>query len=143
MRVVVIPKLRKKGTLVRGFAVGKTGHSTVRRTFAALLDLPVIPRPSRVAHPSRRQLMTMTANYALLAAEDEQLSTWMRENLVVRAVASTWASLTQLERATGAILKPSLDQERVPFWGPNPWRADVAAARERKRNEARRRIGLV
>ena len=28
--------------------------------------------------------MTMTANYALPAAEDEQLSVWMRQNLLVR-----------------------------------------------------------
>lgn len=44
--------------------------------------------------------------------------------------------LRHLELAVGAILRPPLDQDRPPMWQPNPWRAQVKAARERLRAQA-------
>jgi hypothetical protein len=119
------------------FASGDTGHSTVRRTFAALLDLESRPRHSRIAQPSERQLRVLTANFDLVAEADEHLSAWMVRSLVVRAAPTSWVPLKDLERAVGAVLCPPLDQERVPMWSPNPWRDQVAAARERLRGRAR------
>ncbi len=115
------------------FATGESGRSTVRRTFGALLGLSAMPRPSRIEKPTRKQLMTMTANFAFPPAEDELLTEWMLANLQIRAFATRASSLSAVERAVGAALRPPLDQERTPFWMPNPWREPVASARERVR----------
>lgn len=64
------------------FSTGKTGSSTVRRSFAALLaaglDLVAVPR--NVTKPDG------SANYSLDPAGDERLSGWMEERLVL----ATW-----------------------------------------------------
>jgi hypothetical protein len=121
---------------------GKTGHSTVRRTLAALLGLRPIPRPSGIAKPTRSQLMQATANFGIEAADEEHLTTWMLANLELRTAASGWRPLETLERKVGAALKPPLDQERSPMWGPNPWRAMVTDARQSMRDSLRRELGL-
>jgi hypothetical protein len=115
------------------FATGESGRSTVRRTFGSLLGLAAIPRPSRIENPTRKQLMTMTANFAFAPGEDERLTAWMLANLQIRAFATRASPLGAVERAVGAVLWPPLDQERTPFWSPNPWRDPVASARERIR----------
>jgi hypothetical protein len=122
------------------FATDKTGWSTVRRTFGALLGFSPTLRPTRLTRPTQRQLMTMSANYGLRPPDERRLTEWMCEQLDVRTFASDWTPLKQLERAVGALLKPPLDQERPPMWHPNPWYEFVAAARERLRHEVRRQI---
>lgn len=124
------------------FATGKTGQSTVRRTLAALLGLSPTLRRSRVREPTRKQLMTMSANYSIVGPDDRRLTDWMQQNLEVRGVETTWQPLGGLERAVGAVLKPPLDQETPPMWTPNPWRAQVSEARKRMRSIVRRDVGL-
>jgi hypothetical protein len=124
------------------FATGETGRSTIRRTLAALLELSPIPRKSGVREPSRRQLMTMSANYSLVESDDLRLTHWMEESLEVRAIEVHREPLKDFERAVGAVLKPPLDQERPPMWTPNPWRIQVGAARGRMRSIVRSEIGL-
>lgn len=125
------------------FATGKTGHSTVRRTFGALLELSAIPRPAPGDRPTRRQQMTATANFALSAADERRLTQWMLAHLEMRVYPISTAPLKDLEREVGGRLKPPLDQERVPFWEPNPWREPVARAREKIRTRLRHDLGLV
>ena len=124
------------------FTTGKTGHSTVRRTFGALLGLSAITRPSTIASPTRKQLMTMTANFAFTRDDDSRLSDWMLANLEIRAFEAVVPWLGDLERAVGAALRPPLDQELKPLWTPNPWRSSVASARERMRLALRTDLGL-
>ncbi len=124
------------------FAEHKTGWSTVRRTFAALLGLAPVPRPTRIVSPTRAQLMTLSANYALEPGDEAELTRWMRSHLEIRSCPSIWMPLEELERAVAAALKPPLDQERPPMWGPNPWYSEVAMARERMRLRVRRGLGL-
>ena len=124
------------------FTTGKTGHSTVRRTFGALLGLSATTRPSTIASPTRKQLMTMTANFAFTRDDDSRLSDWMLANLEIRAFEAVVPWLGDLERAVGAALRPPLDQELKPLWTPNPWRSSVASARERMRLALRTDLGL-
>ena len=124
------------------FASRKTGHSTVRRTFAALLVLESQPRRSRLVAPTPKQFRTMTANFDLTDDDEERLTEWMVSNLTVRAATSQWMPLKDLERAVGAMIRPPLDQERKPMWSPNPWRDDVAMRRRRLQSQARAALGL-
>lgn len=59
------------------FGDGRTGSSTLRRSFAALLreQLDLHAQPRNPAKPER------FANYGLPANEDERLTAWMRANL--------------------------------------------------------------
>ena len=123
--------------LSKHFTSGDTGHSTLRRTLASLLDLESRPRRTTIERPTQKQLRTLVTNFDLTDADDERLSRWMSENLEVVAAASAFTPLSDLERAVGAILHPPLDQERSPMWEPNPWRDQVAAARRRLRDRAR------
>ena len=58
------------------FATGRTGSSTVRRSFAALLRDPLRLRgvPRNMARPER------PANFGLAAEGDERLTAWMRDD---------------------------------------------------------------
>jgi hypothetical protein len=123
-------------------ATGKSGHSTVRRTFGSLLGLCAITRPSRIVGPTRKQLMTATANFAFEAPDDERLTEWMLTNLEIRVFVTLWSPLKTFERRVGSVLRPPLDQEREPFWSPNPWREPVGRARERNRIALRAGLGL-
>ena len=60
------------------FATGRTGSSTVRRSFAALLRDPLRLRgvPRNMARPER------PANFGLAAEGDERLTAWMREHVL-------------------------------------------------------------
>jgi hypothetical protein len=124
------------------FVEHKTGRSTVRRTLAALLGLAPVPRATRIANPTRAQLMTLSANYALEPGDEVELTRWMRSQLEIRCFPSTWMPLKDLERPVAAALKPPLDQERPPMWGPNPWYEEVGTARERMRLRVRRGVGI-
>ena len=124
------------------FATGMSGHSTVRRTFGSLLGLRAIPRPSAIADPTRKQLMTMTANFAFDHDDDVRLTQWMLSNLAIRAFPSSFTPLAALERRVGAAFRPPLDQERKAFWTPNPWRDQVHDARARLRTLLRIELGL-
>jgi len=86
--------------------------------------------------------MKITESFAFPPAEDRHLTAWMLDNLQIRAIATGVSPLGEFERAVGAILRPPLDQERKPFWTPNPWRTPVASARERARLTARAVAGL-
>ena len=92
------------------FRTGKTGSSTVRRSFAALLrdslDLHAVPR--NLVHPER------PANYGLPPEEDDRLTQWMHESLTL----ATWAKkgkqrLDEIETAVLARWQPPLNLSKV------------------------------
>ena len=122
--------------LDKHFSSGDTGHYTLRRTLASLLDMESRPRRTGIEHPTPEQLRTLITNFDLTEADDERLTRWMAENLDVCGSASRFSPLGDVERAVGAILHPPLDQERSPMWGPNPWREQVKEARLRLRDRA-------
>src|SRR5439155_13359997 len=101
------------------------------------LDLQSQPRRTSIAHPTAKQLRTMTTNFDLPQEDDDRLTDWLAANIAVRADQSAWQPLVDLERAVGAILRPPLDQGRPPMWEPNPWHAQVMAARRRLQARAR------
>jgi hypothetical protein len=111
------------------FADGRTGSSTLRRSFAALLhdtlNLRGIPR--NTADPGYYQ------NYGLSPADDAKLTAWMRRNIRL----SVWPSpdgvvLTDLERQVLAALKPPLNLKDAV----TPWSNFVAARRRVLAKEA-------
>jgi hypothetical protein len=114
------------------FGDGRTGQSTVRRSFAALLadrlDLRGMPRnPGNPGHYS---------NYGLSPDHDRKLTAWMRRNLRL----AVWAkpvdlpeSLIAIERAVLARLRPPLNLKDVE----TPWAARIKAARRVLAEEAR------
>lgn len=74
-------------------ASGDTGHSTARRTFASLLDLQSVPRRSGTSTPTPKQLQTITRNFDLSPEDDDKLTRWMAEFLLIRAAESDWEPL--------------------------------------------------
>jgi hypothetical protein len=121
---------------------GDTGHSSPRRSFAALLDLQSQPRRTTVPDPTPKQLRAMTTNFDLIPEDDDRLTRWLAENVLLRAARSTWRPLRDLELAVGSHLRPPLDQDRPPMWSPNPWRPQVTTARRRLQAQARSAAGL-
>lgn len=119
------------------FASGDTGHSTLRRTLASLLDLESRPRRTRIVNPTPEQVRTLVSNFDLAEREDDYLTRWMAEHLQVCGFASAFSPLKGIERGLGAELRPPLDQERSPMWEPNPWRSLVAERRRVLRERAR------
>ena len=111
------------------FATGKTGASTVRRSFAALLRQPLNLRavPRNTATPG------YFANYAVEPAGDARLTEWMRENLTL----AVW------EKPEGVPLRP-LEIGVLSGWMPplnltdvpRPW-PHLKAARKVMADEAR------
>jgi GIY-YIG catalytic domain len=92
------------------FRTGKTGSSTVRRSFAALLrdslDLHAVPR--NLVRPER------PANFGLPPQEDERLTQWMHESLTL----ATWARegeqvLDEIQTAVLAHWQPPLNLSKV------------------------------
>ena len=118
------------------FASGDTGHSTLRRTLASLLDLESRPRRSRIVNPTPKQVRALVANFDLASTDDAYLTTWMARHLEVCGFASSFSPLKDLEQADGAVLRPPLDQGRPPMWQPNPWRRLVAGHRQILRDRA-------
>lgn len=113
------------------FGDGRTGQSTVRRSFAALLHdalgLRGIPRnPAKPHH---------FANYGLSAAHDAALTRWMREHLELAAwpkPSTCEFSLAEVEGALVLELEPPLNLQGVV----TSWTARVKAARVVMANEA-------
>ncbi|UOQ88033.1 hypothetical protein MUN74_12090 [Agromyces endophyticus] len=109
------------------FEAGKTGSSTVRRSFAALLhdelSLRAIPRnPAKPAH---------FASFGLEPVSDARLSEWMHERLTL----SWWASPANLpvrpfERAVIFRFQPPLNLTDVERPSPRLKAARAHLARE-------------
>ena len=104
------------------FGSGRTGSSTVRRSFASLLrealDLHAQPR-----NPSRPERF---ANYGLRGDSDEPLTRWMRQHLLL----AVWPKptdivLVDVERALLMTWKPPLNLKDVH----TPWSGHLSAAR--------------
>lgn len=106
------------------FATGRTGQSSPRRSFAALLvdQLRLVAVPRRRDDPEAGKW----THYALETDGDERLTTWMRAHLRLAA----WpcerpVALGKLERLVMGELKPPLNLTGVS----QPWSRDVRAAR--------------
>lgn len=104
------------------FGNGRTGRSTLRRSFAALLaaELDLVPVP-RGRNPLDRT--TRATMFGLTPAADARLTAWMRERLVL----TLWPcrdipAVRSLERDVIATLKPPLCIDGK--WKPNHWHAD-------------------
>lgn len=113
------------------FRAGRTGQSTVRRTFAALLrdELGLRGIPRNQEAPER------PANFALSAEHDEALNTWMnlRLKLAVWAKPAECTNLRAIEIAVFAKWSPPLNvRDNVSLW-----RTKVSAARKVMANDAR------
>jgi hypothetical protein len=113
------------------FGDGRTGSSTLRRSFAALLrtqlGLRGIPRnPDKPERP---------ANYGLSAAHDKALTEWMRRRLLL----AVWpkppscSSLLAVEREVLSHWRPPLNLADVE----TDWRARVSDARKVMADDAR------
>jgi hypothetical protein len=92
------------------FATGKTGSSTVRRSLAALLvrELGLVAVPRNLSKPDG------SANFALDAASDARLSSWMDQHLRL----ATWVKpeetvLGDVETALVLRLRPPLNLDKV------------------------------
>lgn len=114
------------------FGDGRTGQSTVRRSFAALLHemLNLRGRPRNPANPGN------FANYGMSPAHDAQLTRWMRDSLEL----SVWPkpigcrySLGEIESAVLTELLPPLNLQGIA----TPWTARLKAARAVMAEEAR------
>ena len=112
------------------FADGRTGQSTLRRSFAALLrerlSLAAIPR--NPAKPER------FANYGLQQDGESRLTRWMRSNLRLAG----WmrhgdAPLLRVEQALLLKWEPPLNLKDVT----TPWTRELRAARRLMADEAR------
>jgi hypothetical protein len=115
------------------FGDGRTGQSTVRRSFAALLhdtlNLRGLPRnPARPGYFS---------NYGLTAEHDAALTQWMSKHLQLAVwgkPAGCSFSLSEIEVALLLELQPPLNLQGVV----TPWTAQVKQARAVMAEEARR-----
>jgi hypothetical protein len=112
------------------FGHGRTGSSTVRRSFAAMLrqTLDLHAQPRNPAKPER------PANYGLAGNGDEELTTWMRNRLTL----AVWRKvpgieLVDVERALIDAWQPPLNLQSVN----TPWSARLSAARKVMAAEAR------
>lgn len=135
-RPLYIGKAEKDGLVARDlkthFGDGRTGQSTVRRSFAALLhdSLGLRGIPRNTAKPG------YFANYGLSATHDAALTRWMRERLQL----ATWPkpsarafTLREVELALLLELQPPLNLQDVA----TPWTSQVKAARAVMAEEAR------
>jgi hypothetical protein len=115
------------------FATGKTGRSSPRRSFAALLahDLKLVAMPRRPANPEPKKW----TNYALEKPGDGRLTHWMCANLQLAVwVQPTGAPLAAVESALMGVWLPPLNLTGVT----TPWTAEVKAARAVLAEEAKR-----
>lgn len=111
------------------FATGRTGQSTVRRSFAALLAGPLSLRgvPRNLARPDG------SAHFGLEPDGDQRLTEWMREHLRL----AVWPKpdgvvLADVETAVLARWQPPLNLMKVS----HPWPA-LKEARARMAAQAR------
>lgn len=115
------------------FGSGRTGSSTVRRSFAALLrsTLDLRGRPRNPDKPER------FANYGLSPAHDRVLTEWMLERLELafwEKPDESESPLDELEKAVLAALRPPLNLKDVA----TPWSPQVRAARKVMADQARK-----
>lgn len=113
------------------FTSGKTGQSTVRRSFAALLrdglELQGVPRNLR--SPGH------FANYGLMADGDARLTEWMWDRLSLAVWPRDGAvGLKRIERAVVRLLEPPLNIEYLP----RASRQNLSSARKVMADDARR-----
>ena len=98
------------------FATGRTGSSTVRRSFAALLRNPLGLRgvPRNMASPER------PANFGLAAEDDQRLTAWMQESLFLAywAKPATEVDLNDIETAVIKRWQPPLNLVKVDHRPP-------------------------
>lgn len=112
------------------FGNGRTGSSTVRRTFAALLHDALALRgiPRNPARPER------FANYGLSSEHDQLLTAWMRARLTLAVWPAAGSSeLAVIERIVLHDWQPPLNLQDVA----TPWSATVREARRGMAAEAR------
>lgn len=114
------------------FGDGRTGQSTVRRSFAALLHdtLGLRGVPRNPAKPG------YFANYGLIGAHDSSLTRWMKERLQLAVwpkPAACQLGLGEIEAALLIMLEPPLNLQGVV----TPWTTKVKAARAVMAGEAR------
>lgn len=114
------------------FGDGRTGQSTVRRSFAALLreTLGLRGVPRNTAKPG------YYSNFGLSPAHDAALTRWMRERVLLAVwprPANCAFSLGEIEAALLVELQPPLNLQGVV----TPWTAQVKAARAAMAAEAR------
>lgn len=98
------------------FGTGKTGWSTVRRSFAALLRdaLGLVPVPRSTASATS----TAPATFALTGESDLRLTTWMTRHLALRVwTPPSNVVLAAIEREVIADLNPPLNLTHA---GPRP-----------------------
>ena len=115
------------------FGDGRTGSSTIRRSFAALLREPLglEGQPRNPTKPER------PSNYGLPLAHDRKLTAWMRGNLslaVWRKPSSCPFALVNIEHRLLQMLLPPLNLAGVA----TPWTSMVKAARKVMADQARR-----
>jgi hypothetical protein len=106
------------------FASGRTGSSTLRRSFAALLKevLDLEGRPRNLAKPER------FANFAIEPAADERLTAWMQAHLRL----SVW-----VKRADAILDK--VESEVMNLWQP-PLNLAKARSPSTRLKDARRQM---
>jgi len=112
------------------FASGRTGSSTVRRSFAALLhdDLRLTAIPRNPENPER------FSHYGLGASDDEKLTRWMIDHLELASwVGPPGTVIVDVERAMLNTWLPALNLDHCA----SPWRALVSARRAGLAIEAR------
>lgn len=112
------------------FASGRTGQSTIRRSFAALLRDSLALR----GVPRNLDLPGHFANYGLVADGDVRLTKWMWERLSL----AVWpwegtTGLKRIERAVVLLLDPPLNIEYLPRVS----RRDLSSARKAMADDAR------
>ena len=117
------------------FATGKTGRSSPRRSFAALLRkadrLDLVARPRRWPDPEPSKW----THYALDQAGDEDLTNWMRRELRIAVWQSPdGTSLGEVEREVVRALNPPLNLT----YARSDLAAEVRRARRAMVAEARR-----
>lgn len=115
------------------FASGKTGQSSPRRSFAALLNagairLHTIPR--RLDNPEPKKW----SHYALTPADDDRLTAWMTEHLRL----ATWSAPTNTDLVAleGTVMRhwlPPLNINGVR----TPWTGHLKAARREMADNAK------
>jgi hypothetical protein len=112
------------------FGDGRTGSSTVRRSFAALLREPL----KLAAQPRNPEKPERFANYGLPPEHDARLTAWMRQHLRLAIWATDHrATLGGIEVAVLAAWRPPLNLKDVV----TPWQAQVKVARAMMAAEAR------
>ena len=116
------------------FTSGKTGSSSVRRTFGAILrdELSLVPIPRSTKEKSDKKYR----NYKFMENSEERLTTWMLQNLSL----SFWKysmddeSLDDIETQLIKKYVPVLNHRYNPR---NPYRAEIYKLRKRCRDLAK------